>query len=137
MGAAGGGPGRYWLTFYRDGTHGSMLEDPVIGDIAAAHGKTPASSCPARRRPRSTTWTPAGAGARAGRDLPGGLWPRDPRGLRGRPLLHCRLALDGVGLGRSTFLGQTDNASRNKRFESCPANSIGGRPDGRAGSDLD
>jgi hypothetical protein len=42
MGAAGGDPGRYWLTFYRDGTHGSTLEDPVIGDIAAAHGKTPA-----------------------------------------------------------------------------------------------
>jgi diketogulonate reductase-like aldo/keto reductase len=42
MGAAGGGPGRYWLTFYCDGTHGSTLEDPVIGDIAAAHGKTPA-----------------------------------------------------------------------------------------------
>ena len=42
MGAAGGGPGRYWLTFYGDGTHGSTLEDPVIGDIAAAHGKTPA-----------------------------------------------------------------------------------------------
>jgi diketogulonate reductase-like aldo/keto reductase len=30
------------ITFYRDGHHGSTLEDPVIGDIAKAHGKTPA-----------------------------------------------------------------------------------------------
>jgi diketogulonate reductase-like aldo/keto reductase len=30
------------ITFYRDGSHGSTLEDPVIRDIAAAHGKTPA-----------------------------------------------------------------------------------------------
>ena len=30
------------ITFYRDGTHGSTLEDPTIGEIAAAHGKTPA-----------------------------------------------------------------------------------------------
>ncbi len=30
------------ITFYRDGSHGSTLEDPVIGEIAAAHGKTPA-----------------------------------------------------------------------------------------------
>jgi diketogulonate reductase-like aldo/keto reductase len=30
------------ITFYRDGSHGSTLEDPVIGAIAAAHGKTPA-----------------------------------------------------------------------------------------------
>jgi diketogulonate reductase-like aldo/keto reductase len=30
------------ITFYRDGSHGSTLEDPVIGDIARAHGKTPA-----------------------------------------------------------------------------------------------
>ena len=30
------------ITFYRDGSHGSTLEDPVIGDIATAHGKTPA-----------------------------------------------------------------------------------------------
>jgi diketogulonate reductase-like aldo/keto reductase len=30
------------ITFYRDGSHGSTLEDPVIGDIAKAHGKTPA-----------------------------------------------------------------------------------------------
>ena len=29
------------ITFYRDGSHGSTLEDPVIGEIAAAHGKTP------------------------------------------------------------------------------------------------
>ncbi len=29
------------ITFYRDGSHGSTLEDPVIGDIATAHGKTP------------------------------------------------------------------------------------------------
>ena len=30
------------ITFYRDGSHGSTLDDPVIGDIASAHGKTPA-----------------------------------------------------------------------------------------------
>ena len=30
------------ITFYRDGGHGSTLDDPVIGDIAEAHGKTPA-----------------------------------------------------------------------------------------------
>ena len=30
------------ITFYRDGSHGSTLEDPVIAGIAAAHGKTPA-----------------------------------------------------------------------------------------------
>jgi diketogulonate reductase-like aldo/keto reductase len=30
------------ITFYRDGQHGSTLEDPVIGRIAAAHGKSPA-----------------------------------------------------------------------------------------------
>jgi diketogulonate reductase-like aldo/keto reductase len=30
------------ITFYRDGTHGTTLDDPVIGDIATAHGKTPA-----------------------------------------------------------------------------------------------
>jgi diketogulonate reductase-like aldo/keto reductase len=30
------------ITFYRDGSHGSTLEDPVIADIAKAHGKTPA-----------------------------------------------------------------------------------------------
>ena len=30
------------ITFYRDGSHGSTLEDPVIGAIAAAHAKTPA-----------------------------------------------------------------------------------------------
>lgn len=30
------------ITFYRDGKHGSTLEDPVIGGIADAHGKTPA-----------------------------------------------------------------------------------------------
>jgi diketogulonate reductase-like aldo/keto reductase len=30
------------ITFYRDGSHGSTLADPVIGDIAMAHGKTPA-----------------------------------------------------------------------------------------------
>lgn len=30
------------ITFYRDGSHGSTLQDPVIGGIAAAHGKTPA-----------------------------------------------------------------------------------------------
>ncbi len=30
------------ITFYRDGSQGSTLEDPVIGDIAKAHGKTAA-----------------------------------------------------------------------------------------------
>ena len=30
------------ITFYRDGSHGSTLEDPVVGGIAKAHGKTPA-----------------------------------------------------------------------------------------------
>ena len=30
------------ITFYRDGNHGSTLEDPVIADIARAHGKSPA-----------------------------------------------------------------------------------------------
>ena len=30
------------ITFYRDGSHGSTLEDPVIGTIAAAHDKSPA-----------------------------------------------------------------------------------------------
>jgi diketogulonate reductase-like aldo/keto reductase len=32
------------ITFYRDGSHGSTLEDPVIGKIADAHGKTPAQA---------------------------------------------------------------------------------------------
>jgi diketogulonate reductase-like aldo/keto reductase len=32
------------ITFYRDGNHGSTLEDPVIGEIAAAHGKSPAQA---------------------------------------------------------------------------------------------
>lgn len=30
------------ITFYRDGTHGSTLDDPVIRDTARAHSKTPA-----------------------------------------------------------------------------------------------
>jgi diketogulonate reductase-like aldo/keto reductase len=30
------------ITFYRDAGHRSTLQDPVIGDIASAHGKTPA-----------------------------------------------------------------------------------------------
>jgi len=30
------------ITFYRDGAHTSTLEDPVITEIARAHGKTPA-----------------------------------------------------------------------------------------------
>ena len=30
------------ITFYRDGSHGSTLDDPVIGHIATAHDKTPA-----------------------------------------------------------------------------------------------
>jgi diketogulonate reductase-like aldo/keto reductase len=32
------------ITFYRDGSHGSALEDPVIEDIARAHGKSPAQA---------------------------------------------------------------------------------------------
>jgi diketogulonate reductase-like aldo/keto reductase len=30
------------ITFYRDGSRGSTLDDPAIGDIARAHGKSPA-----------------------------------------------------------------------------------------------
>jgi diketogulonate reductase-like aldo/keto reductase len=30
------------ITFYRDSSPGSTLDDQVIGDIAGAHGKTPA-----------------------------------------------------------------------------------------------
>jgi diketogulonate reductase-like aldo/keto reductase len=30
------------ITFYRDGQHTSTLQDPVIGGVAQAHGKTPA-----------------------------------------------------------------------------------------------
>jgi diketogulonate reductase-like aldo/keto reductase len=30
------------ITFYRDGEHTSTLQDPVIGEIARAHGKSPA-----------------------------------------------------------------------------------------------
>jgi diketogulonate reductase-like aldo/keto reductase len=30
------------ITFYRDGHHGSTLQDPVIGDISKAHHRTPA-----------------------------------------------------------------------------------------------
>jgi diketogulonate reductase-like aldo/keto reductase len=30
------------ITFYRDGSHGSTLEDPVIGQFAQAHSKSPA-----------------------------------------------------------------------------------------------
>jgi len=30
------------ITFYRDGSHGSTLDDPVIADIARVHAKTPA-----------------------------------------------------------------------------------------------
>ncbi|MCX5121719.1 aldo/keto reductase [Micromonospora sp. NBC_00362] len=30
------------ITFYRDGEHTSTLQDPVIGEIATAHGKAPA-----------------------------------------------------------------------------------------------
>jgi hypothetical protein len=32
------------ITFYRDSGHTSALEDPVIGRIAQAHGKTPAQA---------------------------------------------------------------------------------------------
>ena len=35
------------ITFYRDSGHRSTLEDPVIGGIAAAHGKSPPRSCSA------------------------------------------------------------------------------------------
>jgi len=30
------------ITFYRDGSHGSTLDDPVIGQVARARGKSPA-----------------------------------------------------------------------------------------------
>jgi 2,5-diketo-D-gluconate reductase A len=30
------------ITFYREGSHGSTLQNPTIGEIAAAHSKTPA-----------------------------------------------------------------------------------------------
>jgi diketogulonate reductase-like aldo/keto reductase len=30
------------ITFYRDGTHGSTLDDPVVGNIAKTHVKSPA-----------------------------------------------------------------------------------------------
>ena len=30
------------ITFYRDGSHGSTLEDPVIGEVAETHGKSAA-----------------------------------------------------------------------------------------------
>src|SRR3954453_8000086 len=30
------------ITFYRDGAHSSALQDPAIGRIAEAHGKSPA-----------------------------------------------------------------------------------------------
>jgi len=32
------------ITFYRDGSQGSTLDDAVIGDIARAHGKSPAQA---------------------------------------------------------------------------------------------
>jgi 2,5-diketo-D-gluconate reductase A len=32
------------ITFYRDGSKGSTLQDPVIGEIAAAHDRTPAQA---------------------------------------------------------------------------------------------
>jgi diketogulonate reductase-like aldo/keto reductase len=32
------------ITFYRDDSHGSTLQDPIIGQIAAAHEKTPAQT---------------------------------------------------------------------------------------------
>ena len=32
------------ITFYRDDNHGSTLDDPVIGHIASAHGKSPAQA---------------------------------------------------------------------------------------------
>jgi 2,5-diketo-D-gluconate reductase A len=32
------------ITFYREGPHTSTLKNPVIGEIAAAHGKTPAQA---------------------------------------------------------------------------------------------
>jgi diketogulonate reductase-like aldo/keto reductase len=32
------------ITFYRDGKHGSTLDDPIIADIASAHGKSPAQA---------------------------------------------------------------------------------------------
>ena len=32
------------ITFYRDGKHGSTLDDPIIADIASAHGKSSSPS---------------------------------------------------------------------------------------------
>jgi diketogulonate reductase-like aldo/keto reductase len=32
------------ITFYRDGSHGSTLQDPIIGQIAAAYKKSPAQT---------------------------------------------------------------------------------------------
>ena len=32
--------------FHRSGSHGSTLDDPVIGDIAATHAKSPAQAMP-------------------------------------------------------------------------------------------
>jgi diketogulonate reductase-like aldo/keto reductase len=50
------------ITFYRDGSHGSTLDDPVIGDTAAAHDKTPAQPDRSRlgrdRAQRPTPQTP-------------------------------------------------------------------------------
>jgi diketogulonate reductase-like aldo/keto reductase len=47
FGAQHGILGQAWspiggITFYRDGEHTSTLQDPVIGEIADAHGKSPA-----------------------------------------------------------------------------------------------
>ena len=34
------------ITFYRDGKHRSTLDDPVIGEIALAHGRSPEQVMP-------------------------------------------------------------------------------------------
>src|SRR5206468_7658852 len=49
------------ITFYRDGSHGSTLDDPVIGAIAQAHGKSPAQGLLRWRPQQGRPVTPAPA----------------------------------------------------------------------------